>query len=202
MTDVTSRALTLPIETPRLRLRDFRRSDTDAVRAFSDEAATRFMFYGPRDEEDATEYIERMLRSQRERPRLLWELAIVERASERVVGACDLTLDNPREADLGYILASTAWGRGLATEAARAMVRAGFAQLGLDRIYGLCEVTHSASSRVLEKAGLRHSRTLAGFRQAKGRSWDMHLHEVQRAEWTARVAEPQVALRSGARSTE
>lgn len=183
--DVASRALSLPIETERLRLRDFRRSDGDAVCAFSDAAATRFMFYGPRDANDAAEYLGRMLRSQRERPRLLWELAVVERASQHVVGACDLTLDNEREADLGYILASRAWGRGLATEAARAMVRAGFEQLGLERIYGVCETTHAASRRVLEKAGLRHSRTVAGYRRAKGRSWDMDVCEVLRADWLA-----------------
>lgn len=83
--------LTLPIETERLLLRDFRPGDLDAVRAFSDADATRFMFYGPRDERDACDYLERMARSQVERPRLIWELAVVERTTREVIGACDLT---------------------------------------------------------------------------------------------------------------
>ena len=51
---------------------------------------------------------------------------------------------------------------GYATEAARAMVRAGFEQLGLTRIVSTCDVANSASVRVLEKAGLKRTATLIG----------------------------------------
>ena len=131
--------LTLPIRTERLLLRDFASDDYEAIYAFaSDPEATRQMFYGPRDEADTREYLARMLASQAESPRLTWELAVVDRARDRLVGACDLTLDNEREADLGYIFGREAWGRGYATEAATAMVQAGFEQLRLTRIYGVC----------------------------------------------------------------
>jgi RimJ/RimL family protein N-acetyltransferase len=100
-----------------------------------------------------------------------------------LVGACDLTLDNDEEADLGYVFGHQVWGRGYATEAAGAMVRAGFEQLGLKRIYGICEVTHRASSRVLEKVGLRWARTARRYRNAKGRWWDMDIYEIWRDDW-------------------
>lgn len=176
--------LTLPIGTERLLLRDFRSDDYEAIYAYaSDSEVARQMFYGPRDEADTRGYLARMLGSQEERPRMTWELAVVDRAQDRLVGACDLTLDDEREADLGYILGREAWGRGYATEAARAMVRAGFEQLELERIYGICEVSHAASSRVLEKAGLRWVRTAPQYYEAKGRWWDMHVYEILRADW-------------------
>jgi len=58
------------------------------------------------------------------------------------------------EIEVGYRLAPDAWGRGYATEGARALVRYGFAELGLQRIIGLTHPENAASQRVLQKAGL------------------------------------------------
>jgi len=48
------------------------------------------------------------------------------------------------------------WGRELATEATRAVLRHGFEVLGLERIIGLTQPGNVASQRVLEKSGLKH----------------------------------------------
>ena len=53
----------------------------------------------------------------------------------------------------------THWGLGLATEAALAAVRFGFADLDLKRIIGLVMPENIASVRVLEKTGLRYVET-------------------------------------------
>lgn len=181
-----SNRLVLPILTARLLLRDFRADDYEAIYAYAaDSEVTRLMFYGPRDEADTREYLARMLASHASSPRLIWELAVVDRADGRLVGACDLTLDNDREADLGYIFGREVWGRGYASEAATAMVRAGFEYLRLERIYGICEISHVASGRVLEKAGLRRVQTVRRYREAKGRCWDVCIYQVLRAEWDA-----------------
>jgi RimJ/RimL family protein N-acetyltransferase len=58
------------------------------------------------------------------------------------------------EIELGYRLSPDAWGRGYATEGACALVRYGFADLGLQRIIGLTHPDNVASQRVLQKAGL------------------------------------------------
>jgi RimJ/RimL family protein N-acetyltransferase len=172
------------MQTQRLLLRDFRSDDYEAIYSYAaDPEVTRQMFYGPRDGADTREYLARVLTSQTESPRLRWELAVVDLACGQLVGACDLTLDNEREADLGYIFRRQAWGRGYATEAARAMVHAGFQQLLLERIYGVCEVSHAASRGVLAKAGLRWVQTVSRYREAKGRWWDVHVYEVRRADW-------------------
>jgi RimJ/RimL family protein N-acetyltransferase len=176
--------LTLPLTTARLLLRDFRPEDEAAIHAYaSDPAVVRLMFFPPRTEAETREYLERMLATQRERPRMTWELAVVRPGQDRPIGACDLTLVDERAADLGYILGREVWGQGLATEIARALVAAGFEQLALERIFAICEVSHTASARVLEKAGLHYVRTLERYRQAKGRWWDMKLYEILRADW-------------------
>ena len=95
----------------------------------------------------------------------------------RLVGACDLTCENEHEGDLGFIFAKDVWGAGYATEAARAMVRAGFEELGLTRIFATCDVANGASARVLEKAGLTRAATLHRHKYALGRWWTSYLCE-------------------------
>ena len=176
--------LELPIRTPRLTLRDFVASDFDAVHAYaSDPQVTRYMFYGPRTEAETRAYLDRMLRTQRETPRTTWELAAVRTSDARLVGACDLTLEQPFEADLGFIFARDAWGLGYATEGACALVRAGFDELGVARIFATCDVANRASARVLEKAGLRREATLDRHKHANDRWWTSFLYAVRRAEW-------------------
>ena len=63
-------------------------------------------------------------------------------------------------AALGYRLRRAAWGRGYATEGARALVRHAFSELGVSRVVATTMTVNTGSRRVLEKTGLRHVRTL------------------------------------------
>lgn len=65
----------------------------------------------------------------------------------------------PDEAELGYRLRKSAWGNGYATEGSRALLRYGFTELGLRRIYADTMAVNSRSRRVMEKAGLRYDFT-------------------------------------------
>jgi RimJ/RimL family protein N-acetyltransferase len=64
-----------------------------------------------------------------------------------------------QEAELGYRLRKSAWGKGYATEGSRALIRKGFTDLGVERVVAETMVVHGASRRVMEKAGLRQVRT-------------------------------------------
>ncbi len=97
-------------------------------------------------------------------------LAVVERASGRVVGEAGLQpLEDGDDIELTYTLAREAWGAGYATEAARAVLRWTFTGLRLARVVAVADPEHAASLRVLEKLGM----TLAGaarlLRRAPGR---------------------------------
>lgn len=151
---VILRSLTLPLRTSRLTLRDFVLGDFGAIHTYaSDPDVMRFMFHGVRSEADTRDYLDRMIASQQESPRRTWELAVVLTSVNHLIGACDLTCENASDGDLGFIFSKDVWGMGYATEAARAMVRAGFEQLQLKRIVSTCDVANAASARVLEKAG-------------------------------------------------
>jgi RimJ/RimL family protein N-acetyltransferase len=65
----------------------------------------------------------------------------------------------PGTVELGYRLRSAAWGQGYATEGARALVRHGFTNLGVQRVIAHTLAENLASRRVLEKAGLRYERS-------------------------------------------
>ena len=180
-------SLSLPLYTERLLLSDFVLADFDAISAYAvDPLVNRFMLYGPRDQMETYDYLLALLESQRQQPRLIWEIGAVRQADGVLIGGCDLTLsDDGREGDLGYILAQAAWGYGYATEIARALLHAGFAQLELARIYATCDIANTASAHVLEKAGLRRRTTLYQYQFAKGRWWDVHYYAIERAEWDA-----------------
>ena len=65
-----------------------------------------------------------------------------------------------RTASLGYRLRRRAWGRGYATEGARALVRRAFTELGVEEIVATTMTVNTRSRAVLEKAGLRYARTV------------------------------------------
>lgn len=111
-------------------------------------------------------------------------LAITSREDGALLGAIGLTLDAVNQsAELGYWIGKPYWGRGYATEAARALVRFGFEKLGLNRIYAHHFAHNPASGRVLQKAGLSRE----GYLPQAIRKWDQFvdlvLYGVVRENW-------------------
>lgn len=183
------RALTLPLRSPRLGLRDFSREDFAGILAYSrDPRVTRYLFFGPRDEHGTDEYLDSLLDSQTERPRSRFELAVDELGSGRLIGACDLSLIERGVYDLGYMLGSAHWGNGYATEIARTLAEAAFIELRADRVISTVDVNNRASIRVLEKIGMRWEAVFRKHRRAKNRWWDCHLYVLPREVWEAEQA--------------
>ena len=63
------------------------------------------------------------------------------------------------EPELGYRLRRSSWGKGYAAEASVALIRKGFTEFGVRRVVAETMVAHTGSRRVMEKAGLRLTRT-------------------------------------------
>jgi len=66
---------------------------------------------------------------------------------------------SPDEAELGYRLRKSAWGKGYGTEGSRALIRKGFTESGVQRVVASTMAVNIASRRVMEKAGLTLVRT-------------------------------------------
>lgn len=165
----------MQITTARLLLRDFTADDWPAVLAYqSDPRYLRYYAWTSRSEAEVRAFVQLFLDQQVQQPRLKYQFAIVLPDEGRLIGNCGIrrqTID-ATEADMGYELAPDYWGRGYATEAARALVAFGFGTLGVHRISAHCIAENTASAHVLEKLGMRregHLRETAFF---KGRWWD------------------------------
>jgi RimJ/RimL family protein N-acetyltransferase len=105
-------------------------------------------------------------------------LAVTERETGRLIGEAGLQhLEEGPDIEIGYTLARGAWGRGYATEAARAILRWGFAGLRLHRIVAVADPANAASLRVVEKLGM----TRLGLRECYGAV--MEEHTLSLAAW-------------------
>jgi len=172
------------IETRRLVLRPLELSDAPAIYQYkSDAEIHRYMRSEPPASPDAVaEPIGRWLALPAEDRRPCW--VIVLREIDCVVGTISFNQLSREDSSgqLGYELAREQWGKGIATEAVRAVLGYGFATMGLNRIGAYCWEANTASRRVMEKAGMRYEGTLRQLRYAKGAYRDIRFYSVLAGE--------------------
>jgi [ribosomal protein S5]-alanine N-acetyltransferase len=151
------------LDTPRLRLRPFVPADVDAIHGvYSDPEVMRWVGTGPVTGRTMTaRMLDGYAAHQRTHGFSFW--AVLEAATNTLIGDAGLHRTAAGETELGYTLAKSAWGRGYATEAARAWLDAAFRQLDIDEVIALVEPPNRASLHVLEKAGLRRNGTRMAF---------------------------------------
>ncbi len=180
MTDVT-------LGTPRLTLREFTAGDFPTVHAYgSDPEVTRWTVFGPNTEADTRAFLQQAQASRAERARRHYDLAVTLRDDGRLIGGCGLRrTDVSGEAFIGYVLRQDCWGRGYATEAARALLAFGFERLGLRRIFADCHPANAASWRVMEKLGMRREAHFRAEKLIKGEWWDRYVYAMLAPEWRA-----------------
>jgi ribosomal-protein-alanine N-acetyltransferase len=175
------------LETERLILRQFERSDQGAVqRILSD----------PRVSATLLDIPEPFLLSDAE----LWirgghagivdnellPFAIVRWEDDQVMGCIDLEINaEHRRADMAYWIGSGYWGHGYTSEAARRIVCYGFQTLKLNRIYAQCLAHNVASARVMQKAGLKYEATLRQSTLKNDRLVDMVVYGLLRSDYPA-----------------
>ena len=95
--------------------------------------------------------------------------AVVEQSSAGVIGYCGLfffpDIGGQAEVEIGYRLARFAWGKGYATEAARAVRDFAFNTLSIKRLIAMIDPSNVASIRVAEKIGMHYEKevTFEGY---------------------------------------
>lgn len=174
------------LTTDRLLLREFEERDWPAVLAYqSDPRYLRYYAWTHRTAEEVRAFVQMFVDQQAEQPRLKFQLAVVLRTEDRLIGNCGIRVNNPdvREANIGYELAPQYWGCGYATEAARAILAFGFEELQLHRIWSWCIAENVASARVLEKLGMRCEGHLREHEWMKGRWFDTLLYALLDHDW-------------------
>jgi RimJ/RimL family protein N-acetyltransferase len=92
--------------------------------------------------------------------------------------------------DLGYRLRRSAWHKGYATEGSRALISAGFTDLGVQRVFAHTMTVNTASRRVMEKCGLSLVRTTPyeGADIIEGAEYGEVEYALTKPEWEVRTA--------------
>lgn len=168
----------LPVRTERLLLRQRTSADTPALHAIYSRADVAEHLLIPPLELDE---VEEMLADRASRESggfgLLLDLDGV------VVGEVELMFRGPTQAELSWVVHPDHGGRGLVTEAARALIGLGFDHCALHRIYAELDARNTASARLCERLGMRRE----GYRLAdwwsKGEWTDTLQYAVLASEW-------------------
>ncbi len=170
------------IETSRLILRPWRNEDLSPyARICADPEVMRYLS-GTMTRDQAAEQMERWRRHWEERGFGVW--AVEEKSSGTFIGFIGLLYheewpEGEHKTEVGWRLDRSLWGRGLATEGARASLHYGFEELGLERIISIAVPENVASLRVMEKLGM----TMGGETRFKG--YDVVWYAVDRQTWDA-----------------
>lgn len=142
--------------TPRLLLRPFTEADIPhLVRLAGNYEVARHTqnIPHPYTEADAQHWI--AATQQHREQRTAYSFALELRATKEFVGGIGLNLESRHNrAEAGYWLGQPYWGQGLATEALGALVRFGFEELALHKIYATHHAENLASGRVMVKNGM------------------------------------------------
>lgn len=144
------------LETPRIALREFVPADADALAQVISDPKAMLHYPAPFDRQGVEAWIERNLRRYASDTIGLW--AMILKQSGELIGDCGLTrqvVEGVEEIEIGYHLRRDHWGKGLATEAARAVRDYGFAKLNVNRLISLIRPENTPSRRVAEKNGMK-----------------------------------------------
>ncbi len=146
--------MALPIRTERLTVREFTLADLDELAAIY--AHPEVLWWEPAPYTRAQTQAMLELTMERYRDDGMAEYAVVLAASGELVGVCGPAyrdVEGERLPELGWDLRRDCWGRGYATEAARAVLPHA-AELGLHRVYSLIDPANARSQGVAQRLGM------------------------------------------------
>lgn len=145
------------LATDRLALRRWRDADREPFAALNADPAVMEYFVAPLSRAESDAFVDRIEASFADRGLGLW--AVEEAASGRFAGfvglwPADFEAAFTPAVEVGWRLARWSWGRGFATEAARASLADGFGRLGVAEIVSFTSVLNGRSQRVMRALGM------------------------------------------------
>jgi RimJ/RimL family protein N-acetyltransferase len=174
--------------TPRLRIRMWEPEDLAALaEIFAKPQVWHFPFGRGFSEEETENYLTAKIADQKRG--ILSPSAAEDRATGGIIGYISLAPPNylPEimpAVEIGWRLDPSYWGRGLATEGARALLEYGFDVMALSEIVSVYEPENVASGRVMDKLGMHLERET--LHPALDRP--LRVHRLSRKEWEAAKA--------------
>jgi RimJ/RimL family protein N-acetyltransferase len=180
------RPMPLPVETDRVVLRRFAHSDWKGLLELMscDAEAFRHLDWGPMDEAQVLDWIEKDRGVHFTQPGVTLELAIARRDNPQLIGLASLFFleDSLRQIGFQLMVHPDHHRQGIATEAVTGILDFAFRRLNLHRVATVTDLRNVAACRMLEKAGLRREGECLKAKFQKGEWIGTALHACLREE--------------------
>jgi RimJ/RimL family protein N-acetyltransferase len=179
------------IETARLVLRRFADEDLAAFLAYlNDPVVARYQSWESYTEQQAREVVERQRSLEPGTPGQWFTFAAELKETKALTGhvALSVKADDHRQADLGFTFAREYQGRGLAREAAEAVLDYGFDTLNLHRVVAVADRENERSVALLGRLGMRREGHFVENIWFKGAWGSEYLYALLQKEWLSRRA--------------
>jgi RimJ/RimL family protein N-acetyltransferase len=154
------------LETQRLLLRHLVMDDLEALFAlYCDPEIRKYFPEGVLNLEETKEELEWHMNGHPKHPELgLW--ATIHKETGKFIGRCGLlpwTIDGQNEVEIAYLLDKNFWHQGLATEAAKGIMKYGFETLNLSRLICMIDPENIASQNVAQRIGMTFEKKVDGY---------------------------------------
>ena len=168
------------IETSRLVLRQVTTEDAaDMLNYLADPDVVKPMGLDPfQTEKDVWDEIDWYQSIVEEGTGIRWGITLKE--SGKVIGSCGFLNMKPknRRAEIGYELSKDYWGKGIASEALKAVVKYGYHHFQLERIEALIEPDNVPSQKLVEKQGFIKEGLLRHYEFTRGKFDDLYMYAI------------------------
>ncbi|MEC5179310.1 RimJ/RimL family protein N-acetyltransferase [Arthrobacter sp. CG_A4] len=178
----------LPLRTERLVLRRFEAADLDTFHAYHSLPETARFLPGEaksytKSMESVGKYANFVFEKEGD-----WVCLAIEAAdAPGLLGEVVLKwLPGPGQGEIGWSLAPAARGRGIGTEAAGALLKLGFEELGFHRINAKLDALNTASAALCERLGMRQESNQVDKWHYKGRWATEVVYALLAGEWRSR----------------
>ncbi|REC97049.1 aminoglycoside 6'-N-acetyltransferase [Microbacterium sp. AG157] len=179
----------LEVTRERVRLRPFEESDLEAMAVYRGDAEVcRFLPFEPQTADDIRRRNGHLIGCTSLEGERGGVMLVIERTDDgAVIG--DLVLFHldaeAGSAEIGWVMSPAASGKGLATEAVRALVDTAFDVYGLRRLVAQIDADNERSAALAERIGMRREAHFVENEWFKGRWSDLLVYAVLDREWTA-----------------
>ena len=118
---------------------------------------------------------------------------ITDKNDGKVIGSCDFDSEEVSGGvEVGYAIGKAHWGKGIATETARAAIRFGFETAKMERIVGVVVPENTASWRVLDRLGFVYEKSTKAYGWDELRYYILQSEEFQPDNSFYRIRAPEI----------
>lgn len=169
--------------TERLLLNEFEESDADTVaRLAGDKKVVEMTISIPHPY--TTNMAAKWIKSQQKQKNNNYVFAIRLKENKRIIGCVSIELDKKHDkGSLDYWIGYNFWGKGFGTEAVQEIIKFGFENKKLNRIWAAHFPDNIASKKVMEKAGMKHEGTMRSYFKRDKNYLDVSVRSILRSEY-------------------